>query len=73
LKDIVKWLLEGEPWVEYRTRVDLLKQSESEPEVLGARKRMISCPKIQLLLEELINWSSRWLTFLILRMIERIG
>jgi len=59
LKDIVKWLLEGEPWVEYKTRVDLLKQSESEPEVLSARKRMISHPKIQLLLEELINWPSR--------------
>jgi hypothetical protein len=56
LKDIVKWLMEGEPWVEYRTRLDLLEQSESEPEVVSARKKMINHPKIQLLLEELSNW-----------------
>ena len=56
MKDIVKWLMEGEPWVEYRTRLDLLEQSESEPEVVSARKKMINHPKIQLLLEELTNW-----------------
>ena len=26
--DVTDWLLEGEPWVRYRTRVDLLGQSE---------------------------------------------
>ena len=28
LNKIIEWLLEGEPWVEYRTRVDLLEQAE---------------------------------------------
>lgn len=56
MKEIAKWLLEGDPWVEYRTRVDLLGQLENEPEVVRARKEMIKHPKIQLLLEELTNW-----------------
>ena len=56
MEEIIKWLLEGEPWVEYRTRVDLLGQSENESEVIHARKEMINHPKIQSLLEELKNW-----------------
>jgi len=56
LKEIIEWLLEGEPWVEYRTRLDLLEQSENEIEVVRSRKQMIEHPKIQLLLEELRNW-----------------
>lgn len=56
MKEIVKWLLEGDPWVEYRTRVDLLGQLENEPEVVRASKEMVNHPKIQLLLEELTNW-----------------
>jgi len=56
VKTTIKWLLEGDPWVEYRTRVDLLKQSENEPEVIRARKEMIDHPKIQSLLKELKNW-----------------
>jgi hypothetical protein len=40
-KEIIKWLLEGEPRVEYRTRVDLLEQSEKEAEAIRARKRLI--------------------------------
>jgi len=56
MEEIIRWLLEGEPWVEYRTRVDLLEQFENEVEVLRARKEMINHPKIQSLLEELANW-----------------
>lgn len=56
MDEVVKWLLEGEPWVEYGTRVDLLRQSEVEPEVAGARKRMIGHPRVQSLLGELRNW-----------------
>jgi len=56
MNEIIKWLLEGEPWVEYRTRIDLLEQFENESEVIRARKEMINHPKIQLLLEELKNW-----------------
>ncbi len=56
MDELIRWLLEGEPWVEYRARVDLLEQSESEPQVSNARSRMISHPKIQLLLKELKDW-----------------
>ena len=30
MNEVSKWLLEGDPWVEYRTRVDLLGQPENE-------------------------------------------
>jgi hypothetical protein len=56
LKEIVEWLLEGEPWVEYRTRLDLLEQSENEIKVVHSRKQMIEHPKIQSLLKEQRNW-----------------
>jgi hypothetical protein len=56
MKDTIQWLLEGGPFVEYKTRTDLLGQSENEPEVVQSRKRMIEEPKIQLLLNELKNW-----------------
>lgn len=52
----VEWLLEGEPWIEYRTRVDLLGQSESDPEVRAARKAMLADPKIKSLLSDLAEW-----------------
>src|SRR5512134_2645541 len=52
----IEWLLQGEPWIEYRTRVDLLGQSESDPEVRAARKGMLADPKIKSLLNELADW-----------------
>jgi len=56
MNEIIRWLLEGEPWIAYRTRVDLLHQSETEPEVLRARNAMLQHPNIQSLLAELTNW-----------------
>lgn len=53
---IIEWLLQGEAWTEYRTRVDLLEQAESDPQVKAARKRMLADPKIQSLLGELTDW-----------------
>lgn len=52
----VKWLLKGEPFVKYRTKVDLVGQSDNEPEVIQARKEMIREPKIQSIVEELREW-----------------
>jgi len=52
-----EWLLQqDEPWVEYRTRVDLLGQPESDPQVRAARKAMLADPKIKALLSELADW-----------------
>jgi hypothetical protein len=51
-----EWLLEGPPWVQYRTRIDLLGQSESNSEVVHARQAMLAHPQIQSLLSELKTW-----------------
>jgi hypothetical protein len=56
MEKIVPWLLEGPSWVQYRTRVDLLGQSESEAEVSAARIRMLADPQVQGLLKELSEW-----------------
>jgi hypothetical protein len=52
----VEWLLQGDPWIEYRTRVDLLEQKETEPPVIAARKAMLADSKIRTLLTELTHW-----------------
>jgi len=57
MHETVKWLLDGEPWVEYRTRLDLLEQSEDEKEVLEAKKNLVSHPQIQSMLSEFSRWS----------------
>ncbi|MCR4432773.1 MAG: hypothetical protein NUV70_01835 [Caldiserica bacterium] len=53
---LITWLLEGSPWVQYRTRLDLLHQKESDPEVLKARQEMIKHRQVQGLLAELAQW-----------------
>ncbi|MCL5934994.1 MAG: hypothetical protein M1543_00610 [Firmicutes bacterium] len=56
------WLLEGPPWVEYRTRLDLLEQPEDHQPVLAARQAMLAHPQIQGLLAELAAWPGRILS-----------
>jgi hypothetical protein len=55
----VDWLLEGDPWVEYRTRRDLLGQAEHDPQVITARQAMLATPLVQNLLVELSNWPGK--------------
>jgi len=50
------WLLEGPPWVQYRTRLDLLHQPEDHPQVLAARQAMLDSSPVQSLLAELAQW-----------------
>ncbi len=50
------WLLEGEPWIEYRTRLDLLGQSEKEPQVASARQAMLDNNGVRNLVNELSDW-----------------
>jgi hypothetical protein len=52
----IEWLLEGEPWVEYRTRLDLLGQSEDNPRVRSAREAMLANAQVRNLLGELAGW-----------------
>ena len=55
-RQISDWLLSGDPWVEYRTRLDLLTQDENDPEVAAAQANLIRHPQIQTLIAELSNW-----------------
>jgi hypothetical protein len=52
----VDWLLEGGAWIEYRTRRDLLGQSEQETPVRSARQSMLADAGVQRLLAELSGW-----------------
>lgn len=52
----IDWLLSGEPWIAYRTRLDLLGQSAEDPLVMSARKAMLSDGQVQNLLAELSDW-----------------
>ncbi len=50
------WLLEGPAWVQYRTRVDLLKQKETHPDVVAARQAMLADPPIRAIIQSLGEW-----------------
>ena len=52
----IEWLLEGEPWVVYRARIDLLEEPETDPRVIAARTAMLADPRIKALLAELTDW-----------------
>lgn len=52
----IDWLLEGEPWIEYRTRLDLLRQTEQDPQVRKSRKSMMANPQVRNLLDDLAGW-----------------
>jgi hypothetical protein len=56
MDELITWLLSGPPWVQYRTRVDLLAQAEDEAEVCAARQAMLADPLVQGLLAELAEW-----------------
>ena len=46
MSQLTDWLLSGPPWVQYRTRLDLLDEPEDAPQVIAARQaiRCISSP-----------------------------
>jgi hypothetical protein len=50
------FLLNSDPWTEFRTRVDLLEESVDSNNVMSARERMITHPNVKLIIDELKNW-----------------
>jgi hypothetical protein len=52
----IDWLLAGEPYIQYRTRRDLLDQPEQDPAVQTARAAMLANDQVQALLAELQGW-----------------
>lgn len=55
-KDILKWLLNSEPWIEYSVRLELMGQSQNDPTVMAARKEMVNSPSLKGIIDELKNW-----------------
>ena len=55
----IDWLLEGPSYIQYRTRRDLLGQSENDPEVISARKAMLLQPAIKALQTSLQDWPGK--------------
>jgi hypothetical protein len=56
MADLTDWLLAGSPWVEYRTRIDLLGQNEDDPAVIKARGAMLAHPLVTQLVNEVSDW-----------------
>jgi hypothetical protein len=56
MKAPIDWLLKGEAWIEYRTRRDLLGESESDPKVRSARKAMLANAQVQQVIAGLSGW-----------------
>ncbi len=52
----IDWLLEGDPWVVYRTRLDLLQQAENDPPVQAAHQAMLEHPAVHALIQEVADW-----------------
>jgi hypothetical protein len=55
----VEWLLAGYPWVEYRTRRDLLGQADNDLQVGAAREAMLEDPQVRALIGELTAWPGK--------------
>lgn len=56
---VIKWLLDSEPWVEYRTRLDLLGEMENDQGVINAKNRIIIHPKVKEIFNDLYNWNEQ--------------
>lgn len=56
MNDVINWLLDGPQWIAYRTRLDLLKQSEDDLAVKEARRAMLSDTQVKGLISELAEW-----------------
>ena len=52
----IQWLLDSEPYVAYRTRLDLLDEPEDDPTVIQAKAAILTHPPVQALIAELQAW-----------------
>jgi len=58
-EDLRAWLLDGEPWVVYRTLVDLLSRSDNDEQVVAARKAIPEHPLVKKIFERM-NRDGYW-------------
>ena len=59
MKAPIHWLLAGEPFIEYRTRIDLLGIPAEDQLVRSARRNMLADARVQGLIDELAAWPGR--------------
>jgi hypothetical protein len=52
-QELLDWLLAGEPWVVYRTLVDLLDRSEKDEAAVAARRAIPKHPLVKKIFEGL--------------------
>lgn len=62
MNEPIDWLLNSSPWVQYRTRLDLLGETDRSKEVKAARQAMLDHPQVQALVSELCEWPGSTLT-----------
>jgi hypothetical protein len=55
----IDWLLEGESWIEYSARRELLEHSEKDPQVKSARMSMLKDAQVQKLVSEMSGWPGK--------------
>ena len=56
MNELIDWLLSSSPWVKYRTRLDLLGETERSKDVKAARQAMLDHPQVKALIAELREW-----------------
>jgi len=54
--EVIKWLLEGDPWVVYHTRIDLLHEDRESLQVQKAHNEIMVHENILRLIAELTSW-----------------
>lgn len=54
--DPTEWLLQGEPWVQYNTLKDLLGKKGDAPDVIKAKKALLTHPHVQQLITTVTDW-----------------
>jgi hypothetical protein len=58
----IEWLEEGESWIRYRTKLDLLLSDNQDPIVQHEYNALIADPKILNLIDELREWPGKAIT-----------
>jgi len=56
VSDVINWLVNSEPYIEYNSRVDLLGQSKTNNEVIIAKEKLLKDSRIESILQELKKW-----------------
>lgn len=57
--ETIEWLTQGEPWVRYRTHLDILMMDEDHPVVLRDYENLIQNQQIRKIIEELQFWPGK--------------